>query len=174
MLLVVRATTIPSQGGNGNDYVDNAGGGNDRVYGEEGDDRINGGDGNDTIVGGNGNDTLTGSSIPRFSSGNDNDRDYFYGGGGADTFILGDGFDGVYYVASGSNDIAYIEDFQSGEDDIQLTSSPDYYFLQVSGSDTTIYYDTDNDGLSYDVMAVVKDNTSLDINSSDFTFGVTT
>lgn len=70
-------------GGKGNDLLD-AGGGNDRAYGEDGDDIVRGGDGNDTLGGDRGFDVVLGGA------GNDKvnggyDRDLLIGGMGIDT-----------------------------------------------------------------------------------------
>ncbi len=68
------------------DYVVNAGGGNDKLYGYNGDDELDGGDGDDEIYGGNGKDKIKG--------GNGNDK--LYGGDGDDDIDGGDGDDEIF------------------------------------------------------------------------------
>ena len=142
--------------------------GNDRIYGEEGDDLIYGSVGSDTLVGGNGNDTIYGfeldySSDSGFIEGVKNEKDTMYGGGGADLFVLGI-YSTVPYTVSKGADLAYIEDFQSGEDKIQLVGSASDYLLGESGGDTIIY-----ENYSLDTVAIVRDNGGLSF-SSDFVF----
>jgi len=73
------------------------------------------------VAGGVGDDLLVGSdradSLAGFLG-----RDYAFGGGGADLFILGD-FGGAYYTRAGWSDSLYIDDFTAGEDQIQLSGS---------------------------------------------------
>jgi RTX calcium-binding nonapeptide repeat (4 copies)/Cysteine-rich secretory protein family len=110
-------------GGNGNDYL--AGGfgndrlsgnsGNDTVFGEQGDDRISGGSGNDRLWGNDGNDTLLGDSGDDRLVGNAGD-DLLIGGGGKDLFVL-ESFRAFQAADFG---LDTIQDFQSGQDKIQL------------------------------------------------------
>ena len=175
-------------GGNDDDDL-NGNGGNDRLYGEEGNDILVGSTGSDILVGGNGSDTLAGqlgSNGGSYRIENiDNNVDTLYGGGGADTFILGgdkfiprafyttlnDGKVGSYYSLNGSNDYAEIEDFQRGVDKIQLTGASSNYVLGTSGSNTLIYQARNDDGIGNgrDELIGIAKNTGLSLNS-DFIF----
>ncbi len=81
--------------GAGNDIVYGLNG-NDVLYGEAGDDILDGGDGKDTLYGGEGNDILYGS----------NNFDELYGGNGDDILDGGDGRDACY--GGDGNDIFVI------------------------------------------------------------------
>lgn len=75
----------------------NGGAGADRLYGYEGNDVLDGGSGADGLWGGTGHDTLSGRTgldtlrggdgNDHLNGGEDNTRDYLYGGPGADTFV---------------------------------------------------------------------------------------
>ena len=92
-------------GGGGHDKL-YGGEGNDRLYGRDGRDRLNGGDGDDYIVGGNGKDSLNGGNgndrlwgdrgHDFFASVEDFSRDSWFGGGGRDTFKIGNYRAGEY------------------------------------------------------------------------------
>lgn len=143
-------------GGGGNDII-LAFSGDDRIYGEEGNDFFVGAGGNDTVVGGNGNDTLSGTQVDS----RERERDTLFGGGGNDIFRLGSNGD-IYYDSHTDSDLAIIEDFQSGEDKIQLTGSADLYTLTSSGSNTNIYAGED------ELIAIVKSNPDLSFADVDF------
>ncbi|MEL6355213.1 MAG: calcium-binding protein [Cyanobacteria bacterium J06627_28] len=108
-------------GGNGDDTVfgndDNdvilGESGNDTLDGGDGDDYINGGTDDDRLIGGNGNDTLKGGLGDDKLIGTNNrhaiEIDELTGGGGADTFRLGD-FYSNYYNNGGNSDYALITD----------------------------------------------------------------
>ncbi len=68
------------------DYVVNAGGGNDKLYGYDGDDELDGGDGDDEVFGGNGNDKLKGGK----------GKDKLFGGEGDDDIEGGEGDDELF------------------------------------------------------------------------------
>ena len=161
-------------GGSDNDIL---GGGesNDRLYGEEGNDFITGGYGSDTLVGGNGDDTLVGLDNTLFRDDVNSielgrrDKDTMYGGGGRDVFALDNRRQESFYMMSGEEDVAYIEDFELGEDVIRLDGVARDYVLGVnSDGDTEIYVDTDGagSGISIDLIAVVKNTQRLNLNST--------
>jgi|GEM_PF-1733159 len=77
----------------GNDLVDDAGAGNDAVYGNDGNDTVYGQDGNDIVTGDDGNDIVTG----------DDGNDSLYGGTGNDTMDGGTGDD--FIDGESGNDI---------------------------------------------------------------------
>jgi Ca2+-binding RTX toxin-like protein len=112
-----------ASGGNGSDTVF-GGQGNDSLNGEAGADSVIGGDGNDSLSGGNGNDRLTGVDpfVAAFGFGR-GERDNLSGGGGSDTFVLG-GDNRVFYDGQGNNDFAVINDFNLGQDFIELPANP--------------------------------------------------
>ncbi|MBN3942019.1 MAG: hypothetical protein V7L21_18280 [Nostoc sp.] len=142
-------------GGNDNDYL-NGWSGNDKLYGDNG---------NDTLYGYSGNDTLHGS----YSTGyNSNEYDVLNGGSGYDTFVLGSNFTGNYYQGSG---YATIQDYDGAYDYIRLKGSASSYYLNKTGNyggssalDTLIYQ---NNG---DLLAIVQDNTSIQLTSYYFNF----
>ena len=161
-------------GGNGNDQLFGQTG-NDRLLGGTGDDRLEGGRSNDILIGQNGRDRLDGTNSAASRSGV-NERDTLIGGGGADVFVLGDRSE-VYYNDGRSNtigtaDYAMIQDFRRADGDkIQLKGRASNYrigsaprgganargiFLQTPGQD--------------ELVAIVKGDTGLSLNSSSFTF----
>ncbi len=122
------------QGGNGNDTVNGnfdddiltAGAGNDTVNGNEGNDIITGDAGNDTLKGGQGTDQLfggTGADIVGGDLGNDR----LNGGANADIFVFG---------ANCGTDI--IEDFNLGEDRIQVSSVLSASIDDIINTKTTV------------------------------------
>lgn len=84
-----------------------------------------------------------------------------FGGNGKDVFVLGSNGD-IYYDSNTDSDLAIIEDFQSGDDKIQLFGSADNYTLTTSGSNTNIYAGED------ELLAIVK--SSPDLSFADTTF----
>ena len=153
-------------GGAGNDVID-GGVDNDIVSGDAGDDVVIGNFGDDTLSGGMGNDLLYGDA------GNDlflgmttiglDAIDLFDGGAGSDTYVLGE-VSGVYYddgdsITEGLNNYAVMADFDRLEDTIQLYGSPDSYSVNPSPFDAdraAIYFDSNNDGTSDELIAVVE------------------
>jgi len=98
------------------------------------------------------------------------DKDTMNGGAGADVFALDNRRQESFYIMSGSEDIAYIEDFQSGVDKIRLAGVPNDYFLGASDGSTTIYKsERFDDVASLESVAVVENNTNLSF-SGDFIF----
>jgi Ca2+-binding RTX toxin-like protein len=71
------------------DFIINAGKGNDKVTGGDGDDEIDGGSGKDILDGGAGDDNLNGGSGKDILRGGEGD-DTLTGGSGKDTFFFGD------------------------------------------------------------------------------------
>jgi Ca2+-binding RTX toxin-like protein len=124
-------TILGSTGGN---YLYGYGGndklvgreGNDRIDGGAGDDRIAGGSGNDTLLGGDGDDLLVGAGTNGNGTRSEgiNEIDILTGGGGADTFRLGNA-KGSFYFGDGDNGYAQIQDF-SASDRIQLGADRAY------------------------------------------------
>ncbi|NEO38632.1 MAG: hypothetical protein F6J90_20765 [Moorea sp. SIOASIH] len=151
-------------GDDGNNGL-SGGKGNDTLRGGEGDDILYGGEGNDTLRGGEGNDTLKGTDV--ISAGANTD-DLLEGGAGADLFVLGDVHQ-AYYIEPGKNDCAIIEDFNPGEGDvIQLHGSiDDYETKQVNGGIELLYIKSDG---SSDMVAFLKNTTSVDLSSKNFRF----
>ncbi|MEP0754969.1 hypothetical protein NDA03_22405 [Trichocoleus sp. Lan] len=102
------------RGGNGSDEL-RGDDGNDFLKGDAGNDKLVGGKGQDSLFGGEGHDVLTGYSFLGVD-----EKDVLTGGGGADTFVLGDKI-GSHYLESG---FATITDFKSSEGDkIQINGS---------------------------------------------------
>ncbi|UEM25318.1 S8 family serine peptidase (plasmid) [Skermanella mucosa] len=139
-------------GGGGNDLID-GGGGDDRIAGGDGSDAMNGGGdadslsgdagadllaggvGNDTLDGGDGADRLVGADPASAGSAGRGEIDGLTGGSGSDTFVLGTG-EGTFYedgdpLTTGEDDYARIEDFDDGEDRIELTGTRDDHVLDL-------------------------------------------
>jgi Ca2+-binding RTX toxin-like protein len=156
------------KGWSGNDYLF-GGNDNDKLYGEADNDKLYGEQGNDLLDGGTGNDTLDGYGRTGAS-----EFDTLTGGGGADLFVLGDAYSGVFYNEPGDG-YAIIQDFNWAEGDkFQLKGNIGQYELQsksVSGigssaQDTEIYYKT---GGGLERIGIVKDNTNV-VLAADFNF----
>ncbi|VEP16905.1 Subtilisin-like serine protease (fragment) [Hyella patelloides LEGE 07179] len=143
-------------GGEDNDSV-SGGGGSDRVLGGSGDDVLNGDVGRDTLTGGSGNDSLDGGASSDQLIGVDSltggtgEVDTLSGGGGRDTFVLGNA-DGVFYddgdvLTRGEADFALVTDFNPRQDGIQLNGSAELYSLDFFTSeagtiDADLIYDS--------------------------------
>lgn len=148
--------------------------GNDKLYGEQDHDTLIGGFGNDDLYGGDGNDRLNGYG---YAVNNDSQFDDLYGGAGADTFVLGDSWSGVFYNETGDG-YAVIKDFNYTEGDkIEVKGNASQYQLEyksVSGigtaaNDTEIYY-LHADG-SRDRIGIVEDKSGYEVLlSADFKF----
>ena len=185
-------------GGEGNDTViggadsDSLFGdrGSDRIFGGTEDDTISGGDGNDTLKGGFGNDSLTGDGgndrligvetsnlddeTPGFGAG---EIDILTGGAGHNTFVLGNAAK-VFYddgdpLTVGESDLAFITDFDTSRDIIQLNGSADLYILDFftseSGTiDADLLYDP-GVAAREEVIATLQD-VSPDLTPSDSAF----
>mgnify|MGYP006144551627 FL=1 len=151
-----------------NDYIFGADGG-DKLYGGLGNDTLAGGEGNDYLAGGDGDDILQGSDTLNYYYGIPGltvpEYDTLVGGAGRDTFVIGTNR-GNLNMGHG---YAVIADFTSFVDRIQVKQSGVSITLKkenmVGGGalDTLIYNGTD-------LIAVVQDNSSLQLNSSYFNF----
>lgn len=94
---------------------------NDTIVGNNQNNQLTGGAGSDDILGGGGKDTIVGVDPNSLSPGV-NQIDILTGGADADTFVIGDSKN-TYYEGGGFlglNDYAFITDFESGTDKIQL------------------------------------------------------
>lgn len=156
-LAIAFNTTIEHAiGGSGDDFiygneVDN------QLYGNAGDDVIYGLDGSDYLHGGNGNDVLTGVDATYWGAGV-GEFDILTGGGGADTFVLGDAYEAFYY----GEGYALITDFNWREGDLlSLQGDASNYSLGYGNwagnqaQDTLIYHQDD-------IIGLVQDTTSLE------------
>ncbi len=124
-------------------------GGNDKLYGQGGNDTLYGEAGNDLLDGGAGNDYLDG-----YASFRNQEYDTLTGGAGADTFVLGNANQPVFYQGAG---YAIITDYSPVDDYIQLKGTAGNYKLVNQGADTWIYL---NDS-SNDAIGVVLGGTNL-------------
>lgn len=110
--------------------------GNDLIIGEEGADLLYGGDGDDNILGGSGGDLLdggAGNDLLRSEGGGDQ----LIGGAGVDVMIGKGGSDRFIFdlaavqaesgIGAGNRDI--IQDFEDGEDTIELTGAVSFNFV---------------------------------------------
>lgn len=129
-------------GGTGNDslYGEN---GKDGLSGSAGNDRLEGGDNQDVVFGGGGNDVLlgeAGSDRLKGAGGND----LLAGGTGYDVLTGGDGNDRFLWTETSAN-IKTIEDFEAGEDHLQLSSAvgPDGETIESFGDLETSVVDGD-------------------------------
>jgi Ca2+-binding RTX toxin-like protein len=148
--------------------VDYLSGGNqdDYLYGGNGNDYLGGDKGSDYLYGGADDDLLNGFG----GTGSFNEKDILVGEAGRDTFYLGDKYTASpYYTGDGFNGYAVIQDFSYGSDKIQVRGSLSNYNLKrdinlvgSGASDTTIFYGNE-------LIGVVQDNTSIQLNSSYFT-----
>ncbi|NEO32961.1 MAG: hypothetical protein F6K36_21560 [Symploca sp. SIO3C6] len=182
------------QGYGGNDTL-NSGAGDDTLEGGSGNDRLNGGSGNDTLEGGSGNDRLsggndndilsgdTGNDVLSGGSGNDTligvdttmanpgagEKDKLRGNAGADIFALGNA-NNAFYIANGKNDKAIINDFQLGQDVIQLHGSDNNYQLVESGSKTRIFYGENGSTKDELIGEIRGDFSGLNLSGSEFEY----
>ncbi|PAY99833.1 MAG: hypothetical protein CAK90_08505 [Spartobacteria bacterium AMD-G4] len=108
------------------------------LTGNAGANSLSGAAGNDSLHGGDGDDTLLGALAT--SSGGYAEIDTLTGGNGSDIFVLGTAAGYLYSDAKsnsiGITDYAYITDFTSGSDKLQLVGSAADYYLgahSVSG-----------------------------------------
>lgn len=128
--------------------------GGDTIHGNSGDDTIYGGKGKDWLYGDSGGDTLFGGAGKDFLDGGDG-VNFLTGDGGKDTFAFSAALIGGNY--------SQIEDFQGGQDQIQLSQSVfegigskgtlkagQFFLLDgYDGSAKAIIYDTSNGNLHY-------------------------
>ncbi|MDZ7951660.1 calcium-binding protein [Nostoc sp. DedQUE09] len=156
----------------GDDTLDGSNG-DDILNGEDGNDSLQGGPGNEVLNGGSGNDiligTFPGSPLPPGLGEIDN----LTGGAGVDRFILGDAVN-VFYddnntTNPGFGDLAFITDFNSSQDRIELNGFSQDYRLQVVGSNTRIFLD--KPGAEQDeIIGIVQGVVGLTLDSDSFTF----
>ncbi|MEG3971841.1 peptidoglycan DD-metalloendopeptidase family protein [Microcoleus sp. T2B6] len=126
-------------------------GGNDKIYGQDGNDTLYGEAGNDYLNGGPGNDYLDG-----YASFNRADFDTLEGGTGADTFVLGNTRQGMFYQGNGQ---ATIADYNFRDDYIQLRGNASQYRLTRQGNNDMLIQTTGGD-----TLALVKNVTDLSFN----------
>lgn len=102
----------------------------DSIVGNAKNNVIEGGRGNDKISGLGGKDTLIGVDSQSFNPGR-YEVDILSGGADADKFVLGDTRKS-YYTGGGGffglNDFAFLTDFETGEDKLELSKSQRYIF----------------------------------------------
>lgn len=123
---VIGSTQADSISDNGDDNFIDGGRGRDTLESSIGNDTIIGGGGRDTIIADLGQDELT-------------------GGAGADTFVLRDG-NNISFSDAGNSDRAFISDFTSGQDTIELAGDPSLYVSFSNGSNSRLAIDSDFDG----------------------------
>ncbi|MEO0533887.1 MAG: cadherin-like domain-containing protein [Cyanobacteria bacterium P01_A01_bin.123] len=158
--------------------------GNDTLIGLEGDDYLNGNRGHDFLSGGEGQDQLIGGEGSDYLSGGEGadflngtgwidqgrwEKDILVGGGGADTFVLGDESD-VYYTGGFFFDYALIKDFNSQEDTLQLNGSAEDYGAYSWGSSTYLYKTQDFFWFSTQDLVAVVQGDQVDLNGSAVNF----
>ncbi|NEP10219.1 MAG: hypothetical protein F6K14_08365 [Symploca sp. SIO2C1] len=117
------------------------------------------------VTGTSQNDTIIGNSADNLLGGAGG-YDILTGGGGQDTFVLGDASN-AFYEGNGFSDYAFITDFTSGEDLIQLSGDLNDYTLG-SFSNFSLIGSIDNG--AFDLIAFVDNGgNGLDI-AADITF----
>ena len=131
---------------------------------------LSGAAGNDSIFGGDGNDTLLGALAT--SSGGYAEIDTLTGGNGNDLFVLGTAA-GYLYSDGKSNsvgitDYAYITDFTSGSDKLQLVGSAVNYYLGVhSVSGLTAHQGLFRElGTTDELIAIIQNSSIAVLNNS--------
>jgi Ca2+-binding RTX toxin-like protein len=153
-------------GSSQNDYIFGANG-NDYLYGGLGNDTIAGGQGNDYLSGGDGDDILKGSDIINYYTGIPGlsvpEFDTLIGGSGRDTFVIGTN-QASLNIGPGH---VVIDDFTSFVDRIQAKNRfltlRKQNMIGTGALDTLIYTGSD-------LIAIVKDNSTLQLNSTYFNF----
>jgi Ca2+-binding RTX toxin-like protein len=137
------------------------------------DDTLTGTTGNDILWGGLGQDTLNGTG----GTSGVGQIDYLCGGGGNDTFVLGDSTQAFYNdgkTGTGLTDYAVMLDFNSQQDTIQLSGSATDYVLAALPSElaltgTGIYYTAGSQAAGARELVGV----TLGVTLSDFSTGFT-
>ena len=126
--------------------------------------------GNDSIFGGDGEDTLLGALAT--SSGGYAEIDTLTGGNGNDLFVLGTATGYLYNDAKsgsiGITDYAYITDFTSGSDKLQLLGSAANYYLGVhSVSGLTAHQGLFRElGTTDELIAIIQNSSIAALNNS--------
>ena len=113
-------------------------------------DDVGGSVGDDLLVGGDSADRILGFS----------GRDYAFGGGSADLFVLGD-LDRTYYADQGWADSVYIDDFTVGVDQLQLNGTASEYSAVSDAAGTWILSQGD-------AIAYLNGVASVDLNSFSY------
>ena len=146
----------------------------DSIIGNSKNNVLEGGRGNDKISGLGGKDTLIGVDSESFTPGR-YEVDILSGGTEADTFVLGNAKKS-YYTGGGGffglNDFAYLTDFKTGEDKLELSKSQRYIlgrnFIAVSNfyKPYPLPYETANDELLVGGDALIGNEVSSSIADS--------
>lgn len=147
---------------------------NDTIIGDSANNLLEGGKGNDQLSGLDGKDTLVGvdtaSVLPGIK-----EIDILIGGADPDTFVIGDEKN-PYYVRGGGffglNDFAFLGDFQTGQDTIQLKKLENYIFgsnyiaigspFGAITKDTLSSQDINDPQLDSAVNEIIKNNGAID------------
>ncbi len=138
-------------------------------------DNATGTTGSDILWTGLGQDTLNGAGSDDAGA---DEIDYLIGGGGPDTFILGDAtqafYDDKQLLTAGLTDYGVVVDFNLQQDKIQLHGSASDYELAVlptglNVTGTGIYYTNGNQSGVKELVGVVMGVTLTDL-SAGFTF----
>ncbi|MBL1211681.1 calcium-binding protein, partial [Geminocystis sp. GBBB08] len=146
---------------------------NNIISGNSNNNKLIGNDGNDTLNGGDGNDILQGFNENNINQGLA-EIDYLVGGIGADKFILGifngSAYDDLNTTTDGATNYANIMEFNPSQGDIiQLKGSAINYRLAISNNNTMLYIDKAGSEPD-ELIAIVRDVTSLNLTSSSFLY----
>ena len=142
-------------------------GGDDTLIAGAGDNHLFGGSGNDNLSAGMGNDILFGTDAGAAGSG---EIDTLMGGGGADTFVLGEA-EQVFYSSAGALDYALITDFDAAMDTIQLVGEAVAYWLGASSNQqSTELWHQETSGVNE--LIAVLDQQIISNFDSGFTFSI--
>jgi len=147
---------------------------NDIIVGDSASNLLKGGRGNDQLSGLDGKDTLVGVDTASVQPGI-KEIDILTGGAAPDTFVIGDEKN-PYYVRGGGffglNDFAFIADFQTGQDTIQLKKLENYIFgsnyiaigspFGAVTNDTLSSQDINDPQLNSAVNEIIKNNGAID------------
>jgi Ca2+-binding RTX toxin-like protein len=176
-------------GGDGNDQLFGGSAG-DILRGGKGDDQLFGGivagdlsfnpfpDENDNLVGGSGNDYLDGDAGNDYLLGTDatargaGELDILTGGGGNDTFVIGDKLAAYYTQGGASQDFALITDFATG-DKVRLRGNASQYVLGYDSAENSTALGYLGSG-SFELVAVFsgQDLSTTSLTSSAFQYMV--
>ena len=143
---------------------------NNILFGNGDANSLSGSAGNDSLSGGDGNDTLLGALDT--SSGGYSEIDTLTGGNGNDLFVLGTAVGSLYSDGKsnsvGITDYAYITDFTSGSDKLQLHGSAANYYLGVhSVSGLTAHQGLFRElGTTDELIAIIQNSSIAALNNS--------